>query len=113
MTINKQTTITKERTQKIIDAANEVISALAGNNDDVHPNDTAKICQLYDDLNDHCAPPKVVLELACIALALLDAKPVAFINGAGEPVLYGEHIGIAVGTHLYTDPQPVPHKGVI
>ncbi|EBE1848354.1 hypothetical protein DEH42_15290 [Salmonella enterica] len=31
-------------------------------------------------------------------------KPVAFINSRREPVLYGEHIGIAVGTHLYTAP---------
>ena len=35
------------------------------------------------------------------------AEPVAVINGAREPVLYGEHIGIAIGTHLYTAP-PVP-----
>lgn len=34
-------------------------------------------------------------------------KPVAFINSRREPVLYGEHIGIAVGTHLYTAP-PAP-----
>ncbi|EQC3408782.1 DUF551 domain-containing protein [Salmonella enterica] len=51
------------------------------------------------------------LELARIALASLDAKPVAFINGAREPVLYGAHIGIAVGTHLYTAP-PVQETGV-
>lgn len=33
--------------------------------------------------------------------------PVAVINGAREPVLYGEHIGIAIGTHLYAAP-PAP-----
>lgn len=51
------------------------------------------------------------LDLARIALASLDAKPVAFINGAGEPALYGGYIGIAVGTHLYTAP-PVQETGV-
>lgn len=35
-------------------------------------------------------------------------KPVGVINGAREPVLYGEHIGIAIGTHLYAEPQPAP-----
>lgn len=47
------------------------------------------------------------LELARIALASLEAAPVAFINGAREPVMYGEHIGIPIGTHLYTAP-PAP-----
>ncbi|EBG1930588.1 hypothetical protein FH551_23925 [Salmonella enterica] len=51
------------------------------------------------------------MELARIALASMDAKPVAFINGAREPALYGEYIGIAVGTHLYTAP-PVQETGV-
>lgn len=41
------------------------------------------------------------------ALASLEAAPVAFINGAREPVMYGEHIGIPIGTHLYTAP-PAP-----
>ncbi|HFV6983659.1 DUF551 domain-containing protein [Escherichia coli] len=36
-----------------------------------------------------------------------EAVPVAVINGAREPVLYGEHIGIAIGTHLYAVP-PAP-----
>lgn len=37
------------------------------------------------------------------------SEPVAVINGAREPVLYGENIGIAIGTHLYAAPPlPVP-----
>ncbi|EOG3201314.1 DUF550 domain-containing protein [Salmonella enterica] len=36
--------------------------------------------QLYDDLNDHHAPPEVVRELARIALASLDAEPVAWTD---------------------------------
>ncbi|EJK6151453.1 hypothetical protein ABDJ74_004575 [Salmonella enterica] len=67
------TTITREQAQKIIDAADEVITALAGTNDDVHPDNSTKMVRLYDDLNDHYAPPEVVRELARIALASLDA----------------------------------------
>ncbi|HFE7433330.1 hypothetical protein LD891_16945 [Salmonella enterica] len=52
-----------------------------------------------------------ILKVLKQALASLDAKPVAFINGAREPALYGEYIGIAVGTHLYTAP-PVQETGV-
>lgn len=74
------TTITKEQAQKIIDAADEVITALAGTNDDVHPDNSTKMTQLYDDLNDHYAPPEVVRELARIALASLTAEPVAWTD---------------------------------
>ncbi|ENQ3933322.1 hypothetical protein ACEF99_005312 [Salmonella enterica subsp. enterica serovar Newport] len=74
------TTITREQAQKIIDAADEVITALAGTNDDVHPDNSTKMTQLYDDLNDHYAPPEVVRELARIALASLTAEPVAWTD---------------------------------
>ncbi|EAQ1445278.1 DUF550 domain-containing protein [Salmonella enterica] len=65
---------------------------------------------LKENFSDAHKTPATV-ELARIALAVLTAKPVAFINGAGEPVLYGAYIGIAVGTHLYTAP-PVQETGV-
>ncbi|HFZ1709073.1 TPA: DUF551 domain-containing protein [Citrobacter sedlakii] len=71
------TTITREQAQKIIDAADEVITALAGTNDDVHPDNSRRMCDLWDDLNDRYAPPEVVRELARIALASLTAEPVA------------------------------------
>lgn len=71
------TTITKEQAQKIIDAADEVITALAGTNEDVHPDNSQEMIRLYDDLNDHYAPPEVVRELARTALASLDAEPVS------------------------------------
>ncbi|EHG8129263.1 hypothetical protein J5047_005068 [Salmonella enterica] len=68
--------MTREQAQKIIDAADEVITALAGTNDDFYPDNSTKMTQLYDDLNDHYAPPEVVRELARIALASRDAdKP--------------------------------------
>lgn len=74
------TTITREQAQKIIAAADEVITALAGTNDDVHPDNSLKMCGLWDDLNDRYAPPEVVRELARIALASLDAKPVGWTD---------------------------------
>lgn len=72
------TTITREQAQKIIEAADEVISALAGTNEDVHPG-SDNMLRLWDDLNDSYAPPEVVRELARIALASLEADPVAYI----------------------------------
>lgn len=66
------TIVTREQAQKIIDAADEVITALAGTNEDVHPK-SDNMLRLWDDLNDRYAPPEVVRELARIALASLDA----------------------------------------
>ncbi|EBU9545825.1 hypothetical protein DMZ89_11505 [Salmonella enterica subsp. enterica serovar Bareilly] len=72
------TTITREQAQKIIEAADEVISALSGTNEDVHPG-SDNMLRLWDDLNDRYAPPEVVRELARIVLASLEAEPVAYI----------------------------------
>ncbi|WP_336195308.1 hypothetical protein [Hafnia paralvei] len=72
------TTMTKKQVQKIIDAADAVITAMAGTNDDVHPDNHSKMCQLYDELNDRYATPEIVRELARIALQSLVAKPVAW-----------------------------------
>jgi len=71
------TTITREQAQKIIEPADEVISALAGTNEDVHPG-SDNMLRLWDDLNDRYAPPEVVRELARIALASLEAEPVLY-----------------------------------
>ncbi|EEW0064520.1 DUF551 domain-containing protein [Escherichia coli] len=71
------TTITREQAQKIIEAADEVISALAGTNEDVHPG-SDNMLRLWDDLNDRYAPPEVVRELARIVLASLEAEPVLY-----------------------------------
>lgn len=68
--------LTRERTQQIIDAADAVISALAGTNDEVHKDDTEKMIHLWDDLNDRYAPPEVVRELARMALASMDRDKV-------------------------------------
>ena len=71
------TTITREQAQKIIEAADEVISALAGTNEDVHPG-SDNMLRLWDDLNDRYAPPEIVRELARIVLASLEAEPVLY-----------------------------------
>ncbi|MCU6622717.1 hypothetical protein NLK91_13335 [Klebsiella pneumoniae] len=70
-----KSTITREQAQKIIVAADEVITALAGTNEDVHPDDSKKMCELWDDLNDRHAPPVVVRELARMVLAAMDSEP--------------------------------------
>ncbi|EPB6864819.1 hypothetical protein ACT2X9_004039 [Klebsiella pneumoniae] len=75
-----KSTITREQAQKIIVASDEVITALAGTNEDVHPDDSKKMCELWDDLNDRHAPPVVVRELARIALAAMDSEPVKRVN---------------------------------
>ncbi|RVS33391.1 hypothetical protein EOL14_09965 [Escherichia coli] len=79
------TTITREQAQKIIEAADEVISALAGTNEDVHPG-SDNMLRLWDDLNDRHAPPEVVRELARIALASLEAKPIGAFHIAEQQV---------------------------
>lgn len=71
------TTITREQALKIIEATDEVISALAGTNEDVHPG-SDNMLRLWDDLNDRYAPPEVVRELARIVLASLEAEPVLY-----------------------------------
>ena len=71
--------ITKEQAQKIIDAADAVITALAGTNEDVHP-ESDSMLHLWDDLNDRYAPPEVVRELARIALTSTEAEPVAWTD---------------------------------
>lgn len=101
-------TITREQVQKIIEAADEVITALAGTNEDVHP-ESDNMLRLWDDLNDRYAPPEVVRELARIALASLEAEPVAWmweIYGGGH--MYAKIKPSSLdATPLYTAP-PAP-----
>lgn len=90
------TTITREQAKKIIEAADEVISALAGTNEDVHPG-SDNMLRLWDDLNDRYAPPEVVRELARIALASLDAEPVSQTYNLPE-LIEGMEVSIDVST---------------
>lgn len=79
------TSITREQAKKIIEAADEVISALAGTNEDVHPG-SDNMLRLWDDLNDRYAPPEVVRELARIVLASLEAEPIGAFHIAEQQV---------------------------
>ncbi|CAD5779284.1 DUF551 domain-containing protein [Escherichia coli] len=90
------TTITREQALKIIEAADEVISALAGTNEDVHPG-SDNMLRLWDDLNDRYAPPEVVRELARIALASLEAEPVNQTYNLPE-LIEGMEVSIDVST---------------
>ncbi|EPJ7337228.1 DUF550 domain-containing protein [Citrobacter amalonaticus] len=102
------TTITKEQAQKIIDATDEVITALAGTNDDVHPDNSSKMCALWDDLNDRYAPPEVVRELARIALASLEAEPVGYYRKGSDGFYFASPTEQRPGTiPLYAAP-PAP-----
>ncbi|ECY7602803.1 hypothetical protein AVF65_14940 [Salmonella enterica subsp. enterica serovar Muenchen] len=108
------TTITREQVQKIIDAADEVITALAGTNDDFHPDNSTKMVQLYDDLNDRYAPPEVVRELARAMLASMDAEPVAWMCEDEEGREYNGRNEFSCGRFgvpLYAAP-PVQETGV-
>jgi hypothetical protein len=106
-----KSTITREQAQKIIVAADEVITALAGTNEDVHPDDSKKMCELWDDLNDRHAPPVVVRELASMALAAMDSKPVAEVlsNRPGNDTSTIDR-ALPVGTQLYRHAQPAPER---
>ncbi|MGT2566052.1 hypothetical protein [Enterobacter kobei] len=108
--------ITKEQAQKIIEAADEVITALAGTNEDVHP-ESENMLRLWDDLNDRYAPPEVVRELARIALERIDAKAVALRDersGSGGISKQPGFNDLPHGTRLYTvPPAPVVPEGWI
>lgn len=73
-------TFTKAELTRIIESADEVITALAGTNDDIHPDNSTKMCAAWDHLNDVTAPPSVVKRLAEMALAGMEAEPVFTIN---------------------------------
>lgn len=108
--------ITKESLLKIICAADEVISALAGTNDEVHKDDNDKMIGLWDDLNDRYAPPEVVRELARMALGAMDSEPVAEIrayyplgiDGGKQKLVQVTGELPDFGAQLYAIPQPEP-----
>ncbi|EEA0954271.1 hypothetical protein JGY68_002139 [Salmonella enterica] len=55
--------LTDERLMQIADAAEAVLSALAGTNDDVHP-ESSDMIRLWDELNDDFATPEAVRNMA-------------------------------------------------
>lgn len=115
------TTITKESLAKIIESADEVLTALAGTNEDVHRDDSKKMCDLWDELNDRYAPPKVVKEMARMLLAGMEQEPVAWTDAdeLRDVMNGGSGYLFAIGGDankfadprrqmmLYTNPQPL------
>ncbi|WP_391487671.1 hypothetical protein [Leclercia tamurae] len=59
---------TKEQLTRIIESADDVIQALAGTHEEIHP-DSKKMIEAWDYLNDRTAPPEVVKRLAQMVLA--------------------------------------------
>lgn len=49
---------------EIISCANELITALEGTNEDLHRDNSTKMCQTWDHLNDDLAPPSIVKAMA-------------------------------------------------
>lgn len=113
-------TFTKEQLAKIIESADEVISACDGTNEDVHP-ESDDMLRLWDYLNDVAAPPQVVKRLAEIALAALESRADADqhirreVNVGGNTWVQCSNAAFekakSEGKHvreLYERPQPAP-----
>lgn len=71
--------LSREVLRKVGDAADAVISALAGENEDVHKDDSTKMCRLWDELNEKYAPPEIVRGMARMLLAAMDSEPVGYL----------------------------------
>lgn len=56
--------ISLTKLRDISQSAKEVLDAIAGDHEYVNPNDSSKMCQLWDYLNDRHAPPEVVKSMA-------------------------------------------------
>jgi len=112
---------TKEQLLNIISAADEVLTALDGTNEDIHRDDDAKMCAAWDNLNDVAAPPAIVKQLAENTLATLTAEPVRLPDGwqlvpieptdemlaAGDKFMDGlSELGNAYSAMLEAAPKP-------
>lgn len=112
-------TFTKEQLTRIIESADEVITALAGTNEDLHPSNSKGMVEAWDHLNDVTAPPAKVKKLAEMALAGMEAEPVAWsakdamngerfvfglINDVNAALSENQYLEI---TPLYSAPQPL------
>ncbi len=78
--------LTDHKLTKIIESAEAVISALAGYNDDAHPDDSTKMCRLWDALNDDDATPEVVLVMSkeLQERRKADSEPAMYVMGMGR-----------------------------
>ena len=103
--------LSREVLQKVVDAADAVISALKGENEDVHKDDSTKMCRLWDELNDKYAPPEIVRGIARMLLAGMHCEPGEYLThviddgfGAFSDRM---NFSLPVGTKLYAAP-PAP-----
>ena len=78
-------TFTKEQLTRIIESADDVITALAGTNEDCH-RESDDMIRLWDHLNDVAAPPAIVRKLAEMALANYHPAPTATVTGVDDDV---------------------------
>lgn len=81
MQINPQS---KEHLEKIIAAADSVITALSGENDEIHREDSSRMVDAWDWLNDRMAPPAVIKVMAVALLSGMKQKPVFFVEIEGD-----------------------------
>lgn len=70
---------TKEKLTRIIESADDVITTLAGTNEDCH-RESDDMIRLWDYLNDIAAPPAIVKKLAEMALAGMEAEPYGYLR---------------------------------
>ncbi|ELY4601496.1 hypothetical protein SM003_004179 [Cronobacter malonaticus] len=97
--------ITQDRLDRIVETADEILSALAGKNEDVHPDDSKKMCQLWDELNDSLAPPEVVksivLELSELRKEREAAVPVDELGHVRREVHVGGNTWVQCSAQAY------------
>lgn len=85
--------LSKEYLKKIIDSADEVITALAGENPDLCKENTDGMIRAWDYLNDDVATPEVVRDMARQLLAGMEQEPIATLNS-----MTSENGGLPYGT---------------
>lgn len=78
------TEFTKEQLTRIIESADDVLQALAGTHEEIHP-DSKKMIEAWDYLNDRAAPPEVVRDMARQLLAGMEQEPVADVVAWSSP----------------------------
>lgn len=110
--------LTDERLMQIADAAEAVLSALAGTNDDVHP-ESSDMIRLWDELNDDFATPEAVRNMA-IELQerrKADSEPVAYmvegrlLENMPQAIAFKADSDFEIKP-LYVAPQPAPQQSV-
>ncbi len=60
--------------QAISSCAAEVLSALSGDHEEIHKDNSTRMCSLWDALNDHHAPPEIVKAMADELINLRNLK---------------------------------------